>query len=166
MIIRKERVGDVPRIHQLTRDAFLNAPHTDHTEQFIVDALRSAGALSISLVAERAGEVLGHVAVSPVTISDGTTGWFGLGPVSVAPAEQGAGIGSALMQAALAELKQLGARGCVLLGAPAFYRRFGFRPAAPLVLTDVPPEYFQTVLFAGELSQGEVSYHPAFAARA
>ena len=79
MIIRKERVGDVPRIHQLTRDAFLNAPHTDHTEQFIVDALRSAGALSISLVAERAGEVLGHVAVSPVTISDGTTGWFGLG---------------------------------------------------------------------------------------
>ena len=149
MIIRKERVGDVPRIHQLTRDAFLNAPHTDHTEQFIVDALRSAGALSISLVAERAGEVLGHVAVSPVTISDGTTGWFGLGPVSVAPAEQGAGIGSALMQAALAELKQLGARGCVLLGAPAFYRRFGFRPAAPLVLTDVPPEYFQAVLFAG-----------------
>ena len=151
MIIRKERVGDVPRIHQLTRDAFLNAPHTDHTEQFIVDALRSAGALSISLVAERAGEVLGHVAVSLVTISDGTTGWFGLGPVSVAPAEQGAGIGSALMQAALAELKQLGARGCVLLGAPAFYRRFGFRPAAPLVLTDVPPEYFQAVLFAGEL---------------
>ncbi|HCA23934.1 MAG TPA: GNAT family N-acetyltransferase [Pseudomonas sp.] len=165
MIIRKERVGDVPRIHQLTRDAFLNAPHTDHTEQFIVDALRSAGALSISLVAERAGEVLGHVAVSLVTISDGTTGWFGLGPVSVAPAEQGAGIGSALMQAALAELKQLGARGCVLLGAPAFYRRFGFRPAAPLVLTDVPPEYFQAVLFAGELPRGEVSYHPAFAAR-
>tara|TARA_Y100001963_G_scaffold121013_1_gene169262 strand:+ start:104 stop:562 length:459 start_codon:yes stop_codon:yes gene_type:complete len=151
MIIRKERADDVPRIHQLTRDAFLNAPHTDHTEQFIVDALRSAGALSISLVAERAGEVLGHVAVSLVTISDGTTGWFGLGPVSVAPAEQGAGIGSALMQAALAELKQLGARGCVLLGAPAFYRRFGFRPAAPLVLTDVPPEYFQAVLFAGEL---------------
>ena len=111
MIIRKERADDVPRIHQLTRDAFLNAPHTDHTEQFIVDALRSAGALSISLVAERAGEVLGHVAVSPVTISDGATGWFGLGPVSVAPAEQGAGIGSALMQAALAELKQLDARG-------------------------------------------------------
>ncbi|MFX5839845.1 N-acetyltransferase, partial [Acinetobacter baumannii] len=82
-MIRFEIPEDVVRIHALTAAAFLNAPHTDHTEQFVVDALRSANALTISLVAEEGGEIVGHVAVSPVSISDGSSGWFGLGPISV-----------------------------------------------------------------------------------
>lgn len=102
--IRNELATDVDAINAVTIAAFSDAPHTGHTEQFIVKALRSTGKLSISLVAERDGEVVGHVAVSPVSISDGSTGWYGLGPISVMPACQGQGIGSRLMQAALQEV--------------------------------------------------------------
>lgn len=100
MQIRNETQEDVFAIEAVTTAAFLNAPHTSHTEQFIVAALRAAGALSVSLVAEAEGAIVGHVAVSPVTISDGTPDWYGLGPISVLPAWQGQGVGSALMRAA------------------------------------------------------------------
>ncbi len=107
-VIREELPSDAAAIHAVTAAAFLNAPHTAHTEQFIVEALRKAGALTISLVAERGGEVVGHVALSPVSISDGSTGWFGRGPVSVKPEFQRKGIGSLLMQAALRLLRERG----------------------------------------------------------
>ena len=135
--IRNEEVSDIQSIHKLTVAAFLEAPHTDHTEQFIVDALRKSGSLSISLIAEEAGNVVGHVAVSPVSISDGTTRWYGLGPISVSPNEQGKGIGSALMEAAILSLKELNADGCVLLGDPNYYKRFGFSLMNGLELPDV-----------------------------
>lgn len=167
--IRPETPADVEAIHALTEAAFLHAPHTEHTEQFIVRALREARVLTLSLVAELEGAVVGHVAVSPVDISDGSSGWFGwfgLGPISVSPALQGRGIGSRLMQAALQELRLRGAGGCVLLGDPAFYARFGFRPLPGLWLAEVPPEYFQALCLGAQQPQGEVRYHPAFAARA
>ncbi|MEH6588581.1 MAG: N-acetyltransferase, partial [Halioglobus sp.] len=123
--IRLEESSDIQSIHKVTVAAFLHAPHTGHTEQFIVKALRDSGALTISLVAEDSAQIVGHVALSPVTISDGSNGWYGLGPISVIPYEQGKGIGSKLMNAALAELKNLNANGCVLLGDPNFYHRFG-----------------------------------------
>lgn len=162
--IRQERPEDVARIHDITVAAFLNAAHTDHTEQFIVNALREAGALSISLVAEKDGDIVGHVAISPVAISDGTPGWFGLGPISVKPDEQGKGIGSRLMQAALAQLEARNANGCVLLGDPGYYHRFGFKPLDGLTLANVPPEYFQAHRLRGNYPQGEVTYHAAFLA--
>jgi len=162
--IRNEKPSDIQNIHQLTAAAFLEAPHTDHTEQFIVDALRNSGSLTISLIAEEAGNVVGHVAVSPVSISDGTTSWYGLGPISVAPSEQGKGIGSALMKAAISNLKELNANGCVLLGDPNYYQRFGFKPMNGLELPDVPAEYFQALMFSGELPQGTVTYHESFSA--
>lgn len=162
ILIRKERSGDLPQIHAVTVAAFLQAPHTSHTEQLIVQALRDSGALTVSLVAEDSGQVLGHVALSPVKISDGTEGWYGLGPISVAPSEQGRGIGTQLMHAALDELKGIGANGCVLLGEPAYYQRFGFKPVAGLLLPGVPPEYFQAVKFKGTYPQGAVTYHESF----
>lgn len=161
--IRSEEPRDSQRIHAVTEAAFLNAPHTDYREQFIVKALRDAGALTISLVAECDGIVQGHVAVSPVTISDGSTDWYGLGPISVVPAEQGKGLGSALMNAAIDALKALDAQGCVLLGDPAYYHRFGFAAHNKLVLPGVPQEYFQALPLAGELPAGTVAYHAAFA---
>ena len=164
--IRPEHAADAPAIERLTEAAFEHAPHTDHTEQFIVRALRAAGALTVSLVAEQAGALVGHVALSPVTISDGTPGWFGLGPISVAPAHQNQGVGSALMHSALLALRERGAAGCVLLGDPAWYRRFGFAPAAPLLLPGVPPGYFQALAFGEGAASGVVSYHPAFDAKA
>lgn len=165
IIIRKEQYSDIQRIHEVTVAAFLDAPHTDHTEQFIVKALREAGVLTISLVAEDAGVIVGHVALSPVVVSDGSDGWFGLGPISVEPAAQGRGIGSQLMHAALAELKHINANGCVLLGDPGYYERFGFQPVDGLVLPGVPTEYFQAVLLHGSYPQGIVTYHEGFTAQ-
>lgn len=162
MQIRPERAQDIPVIHALTREAFADAPHRDGTEQDVVDALRAAGALSVSLVAEEADGLIGHVALSPVTLSDGSEDWYGLGPLSVAPAQQGRGVGSALMQAALAVLEQRGAAGCVLLGDPGYYGRFGFRADPRLRLAGVPAEYFQAVLLKGAWPDADVRYHAAF----
>ncbi|MOA24808.1 hypothetical protein D3C78_1455030 [compost metagenome] len=163
--IRNERAADVEAINAVTTAAFLTAPHTDHTEQFIVKALRKTGKLTVSLVAEVEGTVVGHVAVSPVSLSDGSGGWYGLGPISVLPAYQGQGIGSRLMTAALGALRERGAAGCVVLGEPGYYGRFGFRAQPGLVLADVPPEYFQAVSFGDAMPCGTVAYDEAFSAR-
>ena len=162
--IRKENSNDVQSIHAVTVAAFRDAPHTNHMEQFIVKALRESGALSVSLVAEVEGNIVGHVALSPVTISDGMEGWYGLGPISVIPSNQGKGIGSKLISAAIEELKNIQANGCVLLGDPNYYHRFGFIPREGLVLPDVPLEYFQALLLQGDLPQGIVSYDESFSA--
>lgn len=162
VLIRAEQDQDAASIHRVVQQAFLSAPRSDFNEQFIVDELRIAGALSISLVAEMDTEIIGHVAVSPVQITDGSLYWFGLAPVSVLPAYQGQGIGSLLVRAALMRLRELPAAGCVLLGEPEYYHRFGFTPVPGLILRDVPPQYFQAVAFGPEMAQGEVTYHAAF----
>ena len=160
--IRHEAPSDSGAIHALTLDAFRDAPHTSHTEQFIVDALRQAGALTLSLVAEVDGVIVGHVAVSPVGISDGSDGWHGLGPISVVPTCQRGGIGSMLMRRALDELHRKKASGCVLLGDPAYYSRFGFKPDLRLVLPGVPAEYFHALHIDDTAPEGIVRYHAAF----
>ena len=114
----------------------------------------------------RDGRIVGHVAASPVTIDDGTPGWYGLGPVSVAPQWQGRGLGSRLVRAALAELRELGARGCLLVGEPGYYGRFGFRAEPQLVYPGVPPQYFQALCLEGALPAGVVTFDPAFQAQA
>jgi len=168
--IRRETAADAPAIEAITIAAFATAPHSSHTEQHIVRALRQAGELSVSLVASHEGEIVGHVAVSPVTVVAGQgetpAGWYGLGPISVLPVWQGQGMGAQLMLAALAELRSLGAAGCVLLGDPAYYQRFGFRAEAGLVLPGVPAEYFMVLLLRGDLPLGTVHYSNAFEATA
>jgi len=164
--IRLETPKDGQGIHDVTVAAFLDAPHTDHTEQFIVKALRDSGELTISLVAENSAEIIGHVALSAVAISDGSIAWYGLGPLSVIPNEQGKGIGSKLVLAALEELRNLNASGCVLLGDPDYYHRFGFKAIDGLVFTGVQTEYFQALLFQGAYPKGTVTYHHSFSAQA
>ncbi len=164
--IRNETAADVTEIEAVTISAFLNAPHTRHTEQFIVRALRTARKLTVSLVADAQGKVIGHVAVSPVSISDGASGWFGLGPISVMPAHQRSGVASRLMREALRILRDQGAAGCVLLGEPRYYSRFGFQVDPNLTLADAPPEYFQAISFDSSRPHGTVSYHAAFNAQA
>lgn len=93
MMIRPENPGDARAIDDVIRAAFATAPHSSGTEAAIVDALRRANALSISLVAEMAGELVGYAAFSPVSINREETGWFGLGPVAVLPDRQRCGIG-------------------------------------------------------------------------
>lgn len=162
ILIRPETSTDHDAIEQLTIAAFLTAPHTDHNEQLIVCELRKAGALSLSLVAELEGNVVGHLCFSPVSITDGSEKWFGLGPISVSPEMQGKGVGSRLMKAGLAALEANGAAGCVVLGDPGFYSRFGFVADSHLVLPGVPAEYFMVRRFDDERARGEVSYHAAF----
>ncbi|HTY94998.1 MAG TPA: N-acetyltransferase [Steroidobacteraceae bacterium] len=160
--IRVETPADVQEIAAVTTDAFLNAPHTSHTEQYIVNALRTAGKLALSLVAEKVDTLIGHLAISPVSISDGTTDWYGLGPVSVLSGYQRRGIGSGLIHESLRILRDRGASGCVVLGEPEYYGRFGFRAQADLVLRGVPPEYFLVLSFAESKPRGAVTYHEAF----
>ncbi|MEV3820901.1 GNAT family N-acetyltransferase [Aeromonas dhakensis] len=162
ILIRPETVTDHDAIKAVTVAAFLKAPHTDHNEQLIVRDLRQAGALSLSLVAEQAGQVVGHLCFSPVTISDGSERWYGLGPISVSPELHGKGLGSRLMEAGLAELKGMGAAGCVVLGDPGFYGRFGFVSEPGLTLPGVLAEYFMARSFGVAMPSGEVRYHQAF----
>lgn len=166
MKIRVETEADVRAIEAVTIAAFLNAPHTSHSEQHIVNALRRAGKLAVSLVAEADGAVIGHIAASPVSISDGTEGWLGLGPVSVLPQYQRRGIGSRLVREALRLAREGGASGCVVLGDPEYYGRFGFRVSPGLGLPGVPPEYFQVMSFNSAQPRGIVSYDDAFEAAA
>jgi putative acetyltransferase len=119
--IRNEIPADAPAIEAVTISAFLNAPHSGHNEQFIVHALREAGHLLVSLVAVAEANIIGHVAASPVSVSDGTPGWCGLGPISVLPSYQGRGVGGRLMNEALRILRENAAAGCVVLGEPAYY---------------------------------------------
>ncbi|KAJ5306856.1 hypothetical protein PENANT_c003G04411 [Penicillium antarcticum] len=166
--IRPETKSDEQEIEDVTLVAFLNAEHTDHNEQFIVRSLRQANHLSISLVAEDEATrtIVGHAAVSPVNISDGSENWYGLGPISVLPQYQGTGVGSRLMKQAMAELQSSHAAGCVVLGNPNYYERFGFRADPSLQLPGVPPEYFMTLTWRKPTPTGTVSYHKAFEASA
>lgn len=163
IVIRDEQPGDIEAIFDLTRRAFLNAAHTNHTEQFIVNELRRNGHLTSSIVAERE-QPIGHVALSPVTVSNGETGWYGVGPLSVLPEYQRKGIGTLLMQQAIARLRNMGAQGCVLVGDPLYYSRFGFSHCMDLTLPGVPPEYFLGKSFCDVIPKGEVKFSPAFAA--
>lgn len=164
MILRNERAADIEAITEITITAFKNHPISNHTEQFIVKALRAAGALTISLVAEIDGQVVGHIAFSPITVSDGAKGWYGLGPVSVLPAYQKKGIGKALINKGLSMLRDMGGQGCALVGDSKYYRRFGFRNYTELVHEGIPQEFFLVLPFAEKIPKGTVVFHEGFKA--
>mgnify|MGYP003575218736 FL=1 len=164
--IRDEAARDSDAIGLVTQLAFMHAAHSSRTEQFIIAALRRAEQLTVSLVATHGDELIGHVAVSPVSLSEGEAGWHGLGPLSVHPRWQGRGVGSALVQAALERLRQRQSRGCVVLGDPGYYARFGFMAWPRLSLPGVPEGFFRALPFGPDIPSGQVSYHAAFSATA
>ena len=164
IVIRSERDADAGAIAEVTAAAFEALEISNHTEQFIIEALRAAGALKLSLVAELDGRIIGHIAFSPVNISDGTQNWYGLGPVSVLPELQRQGVGKALIREGLSRLKDMGAGGCCLVGHPEYYIKFGFQNMPGLVLEGVPPEVFFGLSFEGHAPQGSVAFHEAFRA--
>jgi putative acetyltransferase len=164
IVIRAETADDTAAITAVTVAAFASMAISNHTEHFIVEALRAAGALTLSLVAELDGRVVGHIAFSPLTVSDGALHWYGLGPVSVLPAFQRTGIGTALIEEGLARMKTLGARGCYLVGHPLYYRTFGFANVDGLVLEGVPAEVCFALSFEGRFPSGRVTFHEGFGA--
>lgn len=162
MQIRPEQNNDHDSIREIIRAAFATHAHSLHNEERIVDALRTAGALTLSLVAVDRQEVIGYVACSRVTIDDRPSNWHGLGPIAVRPDKQNAHVGSALMRASIEHLKDSGADGIVLLGDPAYYQRFGFKACGELSLPGVPPSHFMCLPLRGEAPAGTVGYHSAF----
>jgi putative acetyltransferase len=164
MIIRNETELDIETISEVTIAAFKKLQISNKTEQFIIHALRKAGVLTISLVAEIKKEVVGHIAFSPVTISDGSQNWYGLGPISVLPDCQKQGIGKSLVNEGLSLLKEQGAKGCALVGDPAYYQHFGFRNNPKLIHEGIPQEVFLVLPFDDTISQGTVEFHKGFQA--
>lgn len=164
MIIRKEKDTDSESITNVTIEAFKNHPISRQTEHFIINALRTAGALTISLVAEIDGQIVGHMAFSPITISDGTTDWYGMGPVSVLPEKQKRGIGKALINEGLTLLKGMGAQGCALVGPPEYYKKFGFKNCPEMIHEGIPQEVFLVLSFNEKIPKGIVTFHEAFKA--
>jgi putative acetyltransferase len=162
--IRPEQPGDVQAVSSLLRTAFAGHPHSEHNEQLIVERLRARGRLAIGLVALLPdGELVGYVAFSKVALDGVDAGWYGLGPLAVRPRTQGQGVGRALVEAGLACLRRRGdARGCVVLGAPEYYRRFGFAADPGLRFPGPPAAYFQALSFAGPVPAGRVAYDQAF----
>ena len=164
IVIRSERESDADAIAEVTAAAFETLEISNQTEQFIIEALRAAGALKLSLVAELNGRIIGHIAFSPVAISDGTQNWYGLGPISVLPELQRQGVGKALIREGLSRLKDMGAAGCCLVGHPEYYIKFGFQNLPGLVLEGVPPEVFFGLSFDGHAPRGSIAFHEAFKA--
>ena len=164
VIVRPEINRDLDGIRAVNIVAFQGHPYSQQTEHLIVEALRAADALELSLVAESDGEVMGHIAFSSAAIGASSTGWFLLGPVAVQPARQGEGIGRTLVEAGLDALRSRGACGCVLVGDPAFYGRFGFRQYPGVAWRGVPDENVLCLVMSGEMPTGEVAHHPAFLA--
>lgn len=163
LIIRPEQTTDLTAIESVIQRAFLTEIYSHQTEHLLVAALRQADALSISLVADYAGQIIGHLAFSAVTIEGQASDWYGLAPLAVDPDWQNQGIGSQLVQAGLENLNNLGAVGCVVLGDPQYYGRFGFKTLPDLSLVGVPAEYFQALAFKSAAVKGTVEYHAAFA---
>ena len=161
--IRAERPGDEAAIRRLTEAAFAGVSYSDGSEPAIVDALRADGDLALSLVAETDGVVIAHVAFSPAILSNGEPGWLTLGPISVAPARQGSGIGRALIEDGIARLRQAGAAGIVLVGSVERYARFGFVRSTRLQIEGPLAEYFQVLAFSEAVPAATVEFAPGFA---
>jgi putative acetyltransferase len=163
VLIRSERPTDKEAIEKVTAAAFAGKPYSNGTEHLIVDALRDAEALSLSLVAEINKEIVGHIGFSLVSINGNAVDWYGIGPVSVSPKYQLQGIGSKLIKAGLAGIREMGAKGCVLEGSPEYYQRFGFKTYPNLIYAGAPaPEYFMALPFYDEVPHGNVEFHKSF----
>lgn len=162
MNIRSEQAADHRSIHELTQRAFAGKSYSDGSEPFITDTLRDTGKLTLSLVAIKDNEVVGHAAFSSVTLAECTGAWYGLGPISVEPDLQRTGIGSALVKEGLSRLEAMDASGCVLIGDPAYYARFGFAGDGRIQYQTLPSAYVQWIAFGQQRPEGVVEFDPAF----
>ncbi len=162
LILREERDADAATVRALIAAAFAPMPFSRGTEGAIVAALRREGAVALALVAERAGELLGQAVFSPATVGGKPTGWHALGPVAVAPGWQRRGIGGRLIRNGLERMAAAGSEGCIVLGDPDYYRRFGFRVAPEFAPPGVPREFFMVLPFGERMPDGAVAFHPAF----
>lgn len=157
----KARIAEAMRATGID-EATLADAQSGPGEAQVVAELRRAGHLTLSLVAEVDGSLCGHIAFSPVTVGSELRGWYALGPVAVLPEKQRGGIGGALIREGLAGIAGMGARGCVLLGYPPYYARFGFVLDERLTYFGRPNPALQRIVFTGSAPEGDVVFDPAF----
>lgn len=166
MKIRYEDASEQNVISEVIHAAFtghpMHEPGTEPFEHLIVSRLRERGELSLSLVAEIDGMVVGHIALSPATVGGKHNGWFVLGPVGVLPAFQGKGVGSALVVESVSRLREQGEAGVVLVGDPGLYSRFGFKWYEALRYPGVPSEYVMALPLKDHSPSGDILVSPAF----
>ena len=162
IFIRQESPRDHAAIYDLTKRAFAPMPFADGDEQDLIEKLREAGALAISLVAERDGVIVGHIAFSPAFAADASPGWFALGPVAVEPELQRQGVGKKLIGTGIQVLRERDAAGCVLVGNPNYYSRFGFKPFPHLAPDGEPAEFFMILPLRVTDPHVVVGFHPVF----
>jgi len=160
--IRPEKPGDHAAIYDVTERAFAPKPYSDGDEQDLINRLRDADALEISLVAETDGQLVGQVTFSEGFAADGSKGWYALGPVAVEPKLQSKKIGAKLIEAGLDMLRERDAAGCVLIGNPTYYSRFGFQLFPELCPAGEPAEYFQVLPMKVKKPNTVVGFHPLF----
>lgn len=161
--IRAARDDDGKAIHALTRDAFAPMWFADENDQHIPARLRADGDLALSLVAVT-DKIIGHVAFSPASITNAVGDWYALGPISVKAAFQHQGIGTLLAKTGLAQLKEIGAAGCVLTGNPDVYRPMGFSNDHTLTYGTLSPQYILYLMLNGSIPTGEITFAPALQA--
>lgn len=158
--IREELPEDHYAIYALTRDAFAPMSFSDGSEPEMIDQMREAGDLTLSLVAEDDG-IVGHVAFSPVRISETQGIWYGLGPISVRADKQRQGIGTRLAQTGLEMLRKMGATGCVLTGNPDVYHPMGFSTDHALTYSGLNPKFISYYACDGTRPAGEINFAEA-----
>jgi putative acetyltransferase len=159
MVIRDERPEDAAAIRALLEAAFGGPAEAD-----LVARLREDGDVVLALVAEDAGRIVGHVLLSRLTAPFPA---LALAPVAVLPARQRRGIGGRLIRAALERATAAGWQAVLVVGEPAYYRRFGFDPALARGLAcPYAGPYLMALALQGELAAttGDIAYPPAFAA--
>ena len=129
MNTRAEIPADGPAIRAIHLLAYNRNQEAD-----LVDKVRNNAAAKLSMVAEHDGAIVAHVLFSPVLLGEGsaTVRGLGLAPIGVLPHLQKQGIGTMLVQAALAKVKSGNCPFVAVLGEPAYYTRFGFEPARNL----------------------------------
>ena len=165
IVVRAETAEDAEAVRRVNELAFGRVEEAE-----LVEALRAEARPYISLVAEEAGRVVGHIFFSPVALEPEAEGLspMGLGPMAVLPERQGNGFGSELVRAGWEECRRVGCAVVVVLGHPHYYPRFGFVPAATKSLRseyDVPDEVFMVTELTPDALDGQprlVRYHPAF----
>ena len=146
MEIRPVNAQDHDAVYRVESAAFARAD-----EAILVQTIRKRGEALVELVAEDAGEVVGHVLVSPIVLVDGLF-TAAVAPLAVLPTSQGKGVGSALMRAMIALCRGMGIEALFLLGNPDYYQRFGF------VASPIGNEYGATDAFMHlELTPGVLS---------